>query len=341
MSERKKYLDYAKGIGILLIVLAHCIQYFKPMGELNAYITSFHVPVFFVASGYLAFIKKDQQYKFTEFLKKRAMALLIPYVVFSLFNSALKIGVLLLKKSVTEDVIREEATALFITGNGTVWFLLTLFGIEMLYWCIKAVAKGNLVLYSLIAILLIVLPYVLNDMLGFPFGIVIIRIIAGLGFYLIGYVVRAVTINASRALNNTVCFMAVLIGNISYFVAGSDYSFFIGSFRNPFGSVPTSLFLSVGTVMLCEIIERCFDNKAVQFVGFFGKNSLIVMLIHPTILLFVTYPFGQIFWNMTGPVAMILPFVVFVLIVVSNIPFVFIINKWFPWAIGKKIKKEA
>ena len=47
-KRRLNYLDYAKGIGILLVVLGHIYN-----NSVKLWIYSFHMPLFFIISGYL------------------------------------------------------------------------------------------------------------------------------------------------------------------------------------------------------------------------------------------------------------------------------------------------
>ena len=47
-GKRIRYFDMAKGLGIILVVLGH-IEYISD--ELRAWISSFHMPLFFILSG--------------------------------------------------------------------------------------------------------------------------------------------------------------------------------------------------------------------------------------------------------------------------------------------------
>lgn len=47
-NNRKDYLDIAKGIGIILVVLGHCPQVYNPLKQ---WIYAFHMPLFFIVSG--------------------------------------------------------------------------------------------------------------------------------------------------------------------------------------------------------------------------------------------------------------------------------------------------
>ena len=75
--ERRKDLDFAKGIGIILMVLGHC--YSAGNGEiLRLWFYSFHMPLFFVIPG---IVERGRVHapSFSVLLKKRVRALLIPY----------------------------------------------------------------------------------------------------------------------------------------------------------------------------------------------------------------------------------------------------------------------
>ena len=58
-SKRLNYLDYAKGIGILLVVLGHIYN-----NNTKLWIYSFHMPLFFIISGYLLEYNKTYDKKF-------------------------------------------------------------------------------------------------------------------------------------------------------------------------------------------------------------------------------------------------------------------------------------
>jgi polysaccharide biosynthesis protein PslL len=75
-TERVGYIDIAKGIGILLVALAHAdVSLFSPY--LHRLIYSFHMPLFFFLSGY--FFNPDLP--FFVLLKKRFNTVLKPYLV--------------------------------------------------------------------------------------------------------------------------------------------------------------------------------------------------------------------------------------------------------------------
>lgn len=74
--NRTEWLDIAKGIGIILMVVGHSsIPKFA-----SDFIYSFHMPLFFIASGWCTNWSKD---RFCSFIKKKSTHLLIPFVLYS------------------------------------------------------------------------------------------------------------------------------------------------------------------------------------------------------------------------------------------------------------------
>lgn len=76
-TNRIDWIDAAKGIGILLVMFGHCWL----SAEYTYWLTAFHMPLFFILSGYTFSTKRP----FTDFLHAKAKTLLIPYAAFALF----------------------------------------------------------------------------------------------------------------------------------------------------------------------------------------------------------------------------------------------------------------
>ena len=82
MSNRLLFIDYAKGIAILLLLLSHSIVGYGP---LKTWISAFNMPIFFIICGYLCLYKYPQGlscHNLTLYLKKRIRSLWMPYFVF-------------------------------------------------------------------------------------------------------------------------------------------------------------------------------------------------------------------------------------------------------------------
>ncbi len=77
MKNRTLWIDIAKGITIILMVIGHTSI---PMSVSN-FIWSFHMPLFFIASGWCTHWEK---YTFNEFLFRRCKSLLLPFIFYSI-----------------------------------------------------------------------------------------------------------------------------------------------------------------------------------------------------------------------------------------------------------------
>lgn len=70
-TERIRYFDIAKGLSMIAIVAGHFGN-----GPINQFVFTFHVPIFFLISGY--FMKPIED---ITFIKKKAKQLLFPYSI--------------------------------------------------------------------------------------------------------------------------------------------------------------------------------------------------------------------------------------------------------------------
>ena len=77
----KKHLDdidIAKAIGIILVVIGHCIP-----GKITNFIYLFHMPMFFMITGYV-FKPEENWNGYIAFIKRKIKSLYIPFVMFNI-----------------------------------------------------------------------------------------------------------------------------------------------------------------------------------------------------------------------------------------------------------------
>lgn len=153
--KRIDWIDWAKFIGIILVVFGHT-EFNETNLYLRKFIYSFHMPLFFFISGYLFKIKEDN---FKGYFINSFKSLLIPYVFFCAL--ALIIcpygSFVALKNNYIQIFIA------FILGGGgqppivtTTWFLASLFFIR-LYAYILLRSRIN---KYVITIIILLLPFI-------------------------------------------------------------------------------------------------------------------------------------------------------------------------------------
>ena len=94
-TKREEWLDHAKGIACFLVVLCHVLRGLinagiiirtSFLGKLDFIIYLFHMPLFFMVSGY--FYKKNTEIKsvreYMIFVKKKIINLGVPYGIYSI-----------------------------------------------------------------------------------------------------------------------------------------------------------------------------------------------------------------------------------------------------------------
>ena len=99
-DNRYQWVDYAKGIGIILVVYGHCIRGIVKAGLveddsvftlLDSMIYSFHMPLFFFLSG-LFFEGSLQRNGSERFVFSKLDTLIYPYVLWSFLQGGIEVA---------------------------------------------------------------------------------------------------------------------------------------------------------------------------------------------------------------------------------------------------------
>lgn len=122
--ERKYWIDWAKVFGIYLVVLGHTTDGSELIRPL---IYSFHMPLFFMISGYL---EKKYSGSAISYIKKTAKRLLIPYLIYGIISTLYVIFIVGSKDTIHTllclCVGRPQGFA------GPLWFVPVLFEIKII-----------------------------------------------------------------------------------------------------------------------------------------------------------------------------------------------------------------
>lgn len=148
-TGRNGTLDTLKGIAIILVIFAHCIQFGSGFDYLESklfydnvvfkFIYSFHMPLFMLISGYL-FYFSIQKHSFQHNLKTRFKSLLIPIIIWQtlwiLFG----------------DLNYYEGDVLYIFNSylNTLWFLTSVLINSLIVLFCNKYAKDSILVYGMI-----------------------------------------------------------------------------------------------------------------------------------------------------------------------------------------------
>lgn len=287
-----------KGFGILLVVLGHCMIFENPI---NRVIYSFHMPLFFICSGYVYNIKYATMQK--EFIIKKLKMLcyyfLIPIFIFlSLSPLFFKFGFYNHSfTNITSYLNVSDLVSYFLRGLfyledlppliAQVWFIRTLFLNIILFNFLNKILKKNVLKRQLIISLILIFIYLifrhfeiegqwLNLFISYPliyFGFLLknLNVLSKLSnifkFRKINYLISNVLLLAMFIFSilfpqNTVDFFTSKIDNLFYL----------------FVMLPLGLFSTY-------LISTSYKGKILEF---FGKNSVEILIIHGIILRAIT-----------------------------------------------------
>lgn len=151
-EARDSSLDIAKGIGILLVVIGHLHE--LPL-LLVKFIYSFHMPFFFILSGYLYNITKYSSLSLYEYIRSKWRKLIIPYFAMALscyFIFIILPNLFLIISGRTESLLSFDKPLLGILySKGSIdwlpncsplWFLTCIFVTQIIFFVIIKNLKG-------------------------------------------------------------------------------------------------------------------------------------------------------------------------------------------------------
>ncbi len=318
-KERLNYLDVSKGIGILLVVLAHIYAFNSEINRelLVTWIYSFHMPLFFIISGMLLKYKNENDVK--KVIISRIKGLLISYLFFSLLSIIVKIIINGFDKNMVIWDLIYSATGI---GIDALWFLPALFIGEILFVLINKIIKNNYV-----KVLLIVFLFIGSTFISKENGLILLLISRGLivlGFITIGYLWFELINNKDISISIlTILFIIQLItSRLNGFVDLNNLLF-----NNQLLYIFNSILGSFIVIELCKLIKS-------NILIYLGKNSLIIMAIHLNLIyLFRKYIALDLYGYITGLILLII-------LIALHIPIIQLMNNYTPWMLGKFKKKK-
>jgi len=292
--QRVNYLDEAKAVGIIFVVVFHVLgtlintdeKAFMPY--VIRYIVTIALPIFFIVSGMLFYYKKPDNKGVKEVAKRKAKGLLTPYVCFSII-----LIVSYIVRCIAGDKAMSSGTVVkacisFVTlrGFSVFWFLPVLFLAELAFTFLYKKANGlvrSIVITGLTLAVLVICPMYSKPVwessyLYFTLGsllLVVGRTCLALGFLLMGYMLMHIMTkyNPSKIITLVVG-LALLIGQyfVSYMVGGTNIN--VLSFGNSYFFFLSAIVGSYGVILTLRSLP---DMKPLKFIG---SHSLTIMVTH-------------------------------------------------------------
>lgn len=274
---RNRSIDILKGIGISLVLVAHSLG-----GYVHTFAYSFHMPLFFLISGYFFHPKP-----IGETLRKDFTRLMIPFF----FTTLLMFVVSCILAPLDLDGIKtpQYTFEALIYGNaangnrhkiwgdfacvGSVWFLAALFWAKSVFNILYI--KFNNVKASIILIFLSITSVVIGQYMLLPYSF--IQGMTALPFLWIGYFLRMG--GGDAIIHNTAYKTIFIILAILWLASTFQSSLNMASIEWKYYYIPNVLLATVGTgviYMVSSFINSHLNGLA-TLLAFLGKYSIVLV----------------------------------------------------------------
>lgn len=274
------FFDIAKGIGIILVVIGHCIPdataqggisspFFKALHDI---IYSFHMPLFFFIAGYFTGDNTGTIMNLcdkAERLRKRVNRLIIPYFVVGLCYAP---GKIVLSQFANKPYKISDFWKILIGTNpmGELWFLYSLFIITLIALLLNnRISKLGLVIMLIINLYAPLLPIVT----GYIF------------YFFLGLFFKQHNFSFWKDINYRLLFGAVVL------FCGTNVLNFI-AIRSSYISILTAV-LGIYIVIVISKILETYQNKISKSLEILGLFSMDIYILSDIIKI----PFRIILWN--------------------------------------------
>lgn len=334
--KKIEWIDSLKGIGIILVVLGHAA--ISP--HLFGYIFSFHMPLFFFISGYLFSYERNPH--FLKFVKSKARGLLIPYLTFALMGLGIWLAYSYLGAATSEisilSAIKEILVSKrnFIFFNVPIWYLTSLFTMVLFFYLLRKYIRNDFVL---IGVLLVI---------G-SIGFIQFQTAASLHtlpwsfdatmFYMVFYGAGNLIKNHKDKIRlKTPVYLTALTINLLFLVIPGLFNVFYAQ-RIPYGHSVYVYFVAM-FIAFCGILGYIYLSKklTIKSLKYLGKNSLVILGLHVPLAFYVV---DKLFYILGVEIAPGLRGIVqTVLSLIILLPVIEIMNRYFPYLLGKKKKRK-
>ncbi|GMO48432.1 MAG: acyltransferase family protein [Termitinemataceae bacterium] len=345
MENRIPWIDYAKAIGIFLVIFSQNKQLYSFYGLNISYaIYTFAIPLFFFVSG---FLQKERSFK--KNLLHIIFTLLVPYILlcilsFLIFYAAISVFeksyVWNIKSIILGSVIgNPPGVSHYDVINPKLWFLFALFWIKLLHNLYEKIFVRSKALYIVLSFIPVVIVLILRKQdtnINLPFCInqaMLCMPFFNLGFLLRNHIMilnKLLTFNNKKASSVLIFIMFFLILYLAVINGGVDSSLTIwGKYLILYY---INAIIGITFILLISICMPTYSNGSVpKIIKSISSNTLLIFaLSEPLIKLMETYiPKYNQYWHLmiTTPIT----FAEIALLLCAAI----IINRYAPLVGGK------
>lgn len=289
MSKRIDYLDVAKAIGIVLVMISHSCG--MPFNS-TMYFSNFYIQLFWIISG---MTYKDGE-KIAINIKKKCARILKPYVIYNVIILILNI-LLQNIKSFHELVfsiegilysryalypLSESNNVYFLQiGNSPLWFLTSMFTGCCIFYGVIAIIGKSIKKLCVVNIVLLLMTVLLRKFpILLPWSIDTSFLTAW--FMLFGYCMINFFVKRYYIISMLICSILYLLG--CYWNGAVNMSIRIYGCHGVLSIFATCILGIMGS-LICFSISRMIEKILIlrRIFAFIGRNTIILLALHMSI----------------------------------------------------------
>ncbi len=344
--KRIEWIDICKALGIFLVVLGHV----GSVDSINIWKASFYMPMFFLLSG-LCF--DEAKYKtFLSFFKKRVLSLFLPYLIFSILLYLMWNGIAYLLFPSNIGTCLNLLNCIYMPASLTTcfgavnWFLPALFIAEIIFYFICYIAKSSRKTIIICAIIISIVAYIYPIITDYRLPFALDSAIMGLSFYCIGWIIRKINFDLiTKTIKNHLLLSNIIILFLLLFFVQLSFVNKMTNIRTLlYGDYFLYMINAIGISFLFIILSIIIDNysekiKIFNILKMVGKHTLVILLFNSVIAnIYKTLLSSSIFIIDNKMLYMINNVLVSIIILVICVIISLLINKYFPFLLGKTKK---
>ena len=365
-THRIRFVDIARIYGVFFVYYGHIIEsYMKAGSEIAAihykFVYSFHMPLFFILSGYIAKTELDTV-GFPLYLKWKVASRLVPYLFFSIlliiptfWTTGFTVGLELPSAAGYIKGIAATTLAGFPYFNIPTWFLICLFMVEMMHY-----VTSRFLTTQMRILLIAVGFYLIGSILAWNAGFLrptnilaqhgkiypyfmLLEAFTGYSLYLVGVFLRhknfldrktpVIAYSLGALVSLILLFLTFDLNKGMFLIPFYDAVILVASSHGNPILFPLSALL--GSIFILILARLTPDSKKLVFLGgntlvIFGLNGVFYHFINDRLASWLLPQYSGNFMAI-----LISGAVIACLSIILTVPFVLLFNRFIPQLIGK------
>lgn len=317
-NVRIDYIDLFKGFAILCVIWFHSDNFGAWHGiDLGMFANT----AFFFTSGIFFKLTNSKS-----FFSKRISLIIIPFLFFYVASVPFRIVLDLWDyRTLTNfdwtrifDVFQTAARNDYLSINVPLWFLLTLFWIQVFSFMVFRLKKWIIALLAITSLCLYELLY------SIPTPFMLNKALAWFGYFAVGYLAGKPLIRYLNSVSRKLLVIILSVTILAVCIAFEQLE--INDWDNLLGKTK----LIVIVIAAFTFFSFCNNLESLDFLRFFGKNSLIVLGAHVWILI----PIERLMFKLTGIHSPYLGLLMTIMTAAILVPVILWMNKRIPSLVG-------